>query len=119
MTYFSPRKINDLEGLIQHIVCCLVAPSRLCTYKEKKNMTLNQLLREDLVNNIIRLSHNIYHDTPTNRLFRLTSLAFVILTKVIFYILLTVFALAVIYYTFHIACLVDDVCFAQNYEVLR
>ena len=117
MTYFSPRKINDLEGLIQHIVCCLVAPSSLCTYKEKKNMTLNQLLREDLVNNIIRLSHNIYHVRPGNSLLLITPLAFVILTKVILYILLTVITLATIYYTFHIACLIDDACFAVNYGV--
>jgi len=82
-------------------------------------MQIYQHFREDLYNNIISLSHNIYHDTPTNRLFRLIPLAFVILTKVIFYILLTVFALAVIYYTFHIACLADDVCFTQNYEVLK
>jgi len=90
------------------------------TAKERKIiMQIYQHFREDLYNNIISLSHNIYHDTPTNRPFGLIPLAFVILTKVIFYILLTVFALAVIYYTFHIACLVDDVCFSQNYEVLR
>ncbi len=90
------------------------------TAKERKIiMQIYQHFREDLYNNIISLSYNIYHDTPTNRPFGLIPLAFVILTKVIFYILLTVFALAVIYYIFHIACLVDDVCFAQNYEVLR
>ena len=117
MTYFSPRKINDLEGLIQHIVCCLVAPSSLCTYKEKKNMTLNQLLREDLLDNIMRMSHNIYHVSPGNLSFWFNPLAFVILTKVILYILLTVIALASIYYSFHFACLLDDACFALNYEV--
>ena len=82
-------------------------------------MQIYQHFREDLIHNIIGLSHNINHVSPTNRPFGLIPLAFVIITKVIFYILLTVFALAVIYYTFHIACLADDVCFAQNYEVLR
>jgi len=117
MTHLSQPTINDLEVLNQHIVCVLNAPSRLCTFKEKNNMSLNQLLREDLYNNIIRLSHNIYNGTPGNPLFDVTPLAFIILTKVFLYILLTAFTLVTIYYTLHMVCLIDDACFAQNYGV--
>ena len=80
-------------------------------------MSLNQLLREDLYDNIIRLSHNIYNVTPGNPHFWINPLALVILTKIILYIFLTVFTLATIYYSFHFACLIDDACFALNYEV--
>jgi len=117
MTYFSPRKINDLALVKLHIVAVSAKTSRLCTLKEKNNMSLNQLLREDLLDNIKGLSHNIYHVSPGNLSFWLNPLAFVILTKVILYILLTVITLATIYYTFHIACLIDDACFAVNYGV--
>ena len=117
MSNFSPRTINDLEELNQHIVCVFAKPSRLCTLKEKNKMSLNQLLREDLFDNIIRLSHNIYNVTPGNPHFWINPLALVILTKIILYIFLTVFTLATIYYSFHFACLIDDACFALNYEV--
>ena len=117
MTHLSQPTINDLDGLNQHIVCVLNAPSRPCTYKEKNNMSLYQLVREDLYNNIIRLSHNIYNGTPGNPLFDVTPLAFIILTKVFLYILLTAFTLVTIYYTLHMVCLIDDACFAQNYGV--
>ncbi len=117
MTYFSPRKINDLALVKLHIVAVSAKTSRLCTLKEKNKMSLNQLLREDLLDNIMRMSHNIYHVSPGNLSFWLNPLAFVILTKVILYILLTVIALATIYYSFHFACLLDDACFALNYEV--
>ena len=86
--------------------------------KERKlTMQIYQLVREDLFNNILRLSHNIYSDRPRNLTFELTPLAFVIITKLLFYALLTVVALFSIYYTFHFACLLDNACFAQNYGV--
>ena len=82
-------------------------------------MQIYQHFREDIFSNI-NVCRIIYKmEDPQTLLFKLTPLVFVILTKVISYILLTVFTLAVLYYTINIACLIDNVCYAQNYEVIR
>ncbi len=117
MTYFSPRKINDLEGRNQHIVCFSAKPSRLCTYKEKKNMSIYQHFREDLFINIYNCRIIYNRADPQTIHNQLSPLALVILTKILSYILLTVFTMATIYYALHFACLLDDACFALNYEV--
>jgi len=80
-------------------------------------MKLYQHVREDLFLNY-SVCRIIYTKTdPATRLLAITPLAFVMLIKVFGYALLTFMALATIYYTLHIACLLDDTCFALNYEV--
>jgi len=54
---------------------------------------------------------------PETPVFEYALLGFVIITKLLFYVLLTSVALFTIYYTFHVACLIEDACFVLNYGV--
>lgn len=80
-------------------------------------MKLYQHVREDLFLNysVCRIIYS--KSDPATRLFAITPLALIMLTKLFGYALLTFMALATIYYTLHMVCLIDDACFAHNYGV--
>ena len=114
--YFREGLLDNMTRLSHNIYCERPKTSRFLINPLGKVQSRFAPVGSNISEiNINGLSHNICCGRPKNPLFLLTPLAFVIATKIVFYMLATSFVLFNLYLLIVFGCLLDDQCYAMHF----